>query len=135
MIVVVDTNILFSFFWQDSLIRRILMSKNIEFFSPELAIDELKRYSSSISKKTKLSKEEFNDKIVNLKSFVKFIPKKDFSSFIQEAEKIAPDKDDIDFLSLCLKLNAPLWSNDNELKKQNKIIVFDIKDIIELYLD
>ena len=135
MILVVDTNVLFSFFWQDSFIRQILTSKNIEFFSPEIAVEELKKYSSLIIKKAKISNKEFNSEIVRLKSFVKFIPKNNFHGFTEESQKIAPDKDDTDFLALCLKLNAPLWSNDKELKKQNKIIVLDVKDILDLYLD
>ena len=135
MIIVVDTNILFRFFWQNSLIRQILISKNKGFFSPELAMDEIKKYSSLIVSKTKISHKEFNSELNRLTSLVKFVPKKDFLNFIKEAEKISPDKDDADFLALCLKLNAPLWSNDGELKKQNKIIVLDTQDIISLYLD
>lgn len=109
------------------------MSKNTRFLSPELAVNELKRYSSLIISKTNLSSKEFNLELNRLKSFVKFIRKKDFSDFIKKAEKIAPDKDDADFLALCLKLNAPLWSNDRELKKQNRVVVLDTKDIIDLY--
>ena len=111
------------------------MSKNTEFSAPELAINELKKYSSLIISKTKLSNNSFNLEFNRLKSFVKFTPKKNFFDFIREAEKIAPDKDDVDFLALCLKLNSPLWSNDGELKKQNRIIVLDTQDIINLYLD
>ncbi len=135
MRVVADTNVLFSFFWEDSIIRQIIMSSNTEILSPEFAVDELKKYSSLIRNKLKISKKEFIFELGKLKSFVEFFPKNSYLSFMKESEKISPDKDDAEFLALCLKMNLPLWSNDKELKKQNKIVVLSTSDIIDIYLD
>src|SRR3990167_5760518 len=107
MMFVADTNVLFSFFWKDSFIKQILVSPNMEILSPEFALYELKKYSSLIISKTKISKNEFNLEFNRLKSFVKFFPKKDYANFLKEAEIISPDKDDSNFLALCLKLNLP----------------------------
>ena len=52
MILVVDTNILFSFFWKNSLIRKILTFSEEKFISPEIAFIELKKYSALIINKT-----------------------------------------------------------------------------------
>ena len=134
MKLVTDTNILFSFFWEDSLIKQILTSPNMEILSHIFALDELKKHSSLIINKTKISKREFTVEFNKLKSFVKFLPKEYYQSFLKTAEEISPDKSDAHFLALCLRLNLPLWSNDKELKKQNKVIVVDIKDIIDIYL-
>lgn len=134
MIIVADTNILFSFFWKNSFIRQILISPNMEIFSPEFAINELSKYSNLILNKAKISKKEFILELKKLKSFIKFLPKKEYIKFMEEAEKISPDKEDANFLALCLKLNIPLWSNDKELKKQDKVVVLNTEDIIDIYL-
>ena len=55
MRIVVDTNILFSFFWKDSFTRNILLNPNFEFISSVFAIAELKKYASLIMKKTGLT--------------------------------------------------------------------------------
>lgn len=132
MILVVDTNILFSFFYDDSFIKQILISPNNKFISSELAIKELKKYSSLIISKTRISKKEFSKKLNDLQSFVKFFPKKDYNNFLKKAEKFSPDKDDAEFLAICLKSNLPLWSNDKVLKEQDKVIVLNTKDIIDV---
>ncbi|MEK6828701.1 MAG: PIN domain-containing protein [Nanoarchaeota archaeon] len=132
---VADTNILFSFFWKDSFTKQIIMSPNMEIFSPDFAIEELKKHSPLIMNKTRITKGEFSAALSSLKSFVKFFPLKYYGVFMKEAGNISPDKDDSNFLALCLKLNLPLWSNDAELKKQDKVAIIDTKDIIDIYFD
>ena len=132
MMLVVDTNILFSFFWENSFTKKILMNSNIQFVSPKLAPKELKKYSSLIMQKTGISKKEFQLKFDELFSFVKIVSEKEYKSFLKNAEKISPDKDDSEFFAICLKLKIPLWSNDKLLKNQNEIEVLSTKDILEL---
>ncbi|MEK6833582.1 MAG: PIN domain-containing protein [Nanoarchaeota archaeon] len=132
MRVVVDTNILFSFFWRNSFIRKVLVSSNNEFVSSGLAIKELKKYSSLIINKTGISEKEFSIELNKLKNFVKFFSKKEYIHLINEAKRISPDKNDSEFLALCLKLSFPLWSNDKLLKKQDKVIVLNTEDFIDL---
>jgi len=104
MILVVDTNILFSFFWKNSFIKKILTFPKEKFISPEIAFIELKKYSSLIINKTKLSKKEFALEFKKLKSIIK-IPL------------------------------IPLWSNDKKLKEQDKVMVLNTKDVLEIFLD
>lgn len=129
---VVDTNILFSFFWKDSFTRQILVSPSNEFFSSELALKELIKYFPLISSKTGLSKKEFSYELNKLKTVVRFFPREHYKNFIRDAEKISPDKDDSDFFSLCLKLNLPLWSNDRLLKKQDRVAVLNTEELIDV---
>ncbi len=135
MILVVDTNILFSFFWKNSFIKKILTFPKEKFISPEIAFIELKKYSSLIINKTKLSKKEFALEFKKLKSIIKIPLKKNYKDFVKEAEEISPDINDIGFLALCLKLNLPLWSNDKKLKEQDKVMVLNTKDVLEIFLD
>ena len=48
---------------------------------------------------------------------------------LEEAEKISIDQKDISYVALSLKLNIPIWSNDKDLKKQNKIKIISEEKI------
>ncbi len=132
MKIVVDTNILFSFFWKKSVTKKLLVTSNFELVSPITALKELRKYSKEIIKKTEITKKEFDLELKDLQKLIKFIEKKDYSSFIKEAEKISPDKEDAAFLALYLKYSCFLWSNDTLLKTQNKIKVLSTEDLIEI---
>ncbi len=141
MNIVVDANILFTFFWKDSVLRNILLKSNVKLFSPEYALEEINKYSSYIVKKANLSKEEFKKIKEQIALYIEFIPLKEYQSFFKDFESIFKNFSetdrieflkDIDYLALSLKLNHPLWSNDKLLKSQSIIIVFTTKEIIEL---
>lgn len=132
MKIAVDTNILFSFFWQESLTRKLLIASNIELISPELAVKELIKYSNEIIAKLKITKKIFNKQFEELKEAVNFVRKREYFNFIKEAEEFSPDKADAEFFALCLKERCFLWSNDALLKNQEKIRVLSTREIIEI---
>lgn len=132
MKLVADTNVLFGFFLNSSFSKRFLSNTKIEIISSEKAIDELRKYSKLIIEKTNLNKNSFEKELDALKKIVKFENKKKYLQYLTEAEKISPDKDDSDFLALCLKHSCFLWSNDLLLKSQNKVKVLTTKEIIEI---
>ena len=61
------------------------------------------------------------------------IPKEEYEDKIKEAYEIMKDIDEKDthYIALALKLNCPIWSNDNDLKKQNKVKVYNTKELLE----
>ena len=130
MELVVDTNILYTYFWERSLARRFLMKMDLELFSPEFALEEINSNESDILKKTGLSKKEFDDARSNLAIAVEFIPLGEYKKFLKPALKFSPDPNDVDFLALAMKLKLPLWSNDSLLKKQIKVRIFSTLDLL-----
>ncbi len=132
MKLVIDTNILFSFFNENSFTKKLITNPSLNLISPEFSLTELKKYSELIIKKSKISKRTFEHSLKDLKTFTKFINNKIYFKYLKDAQRIAPDEKDKDFLALSLKENCPLWSNDKELKKQSKIKVFSTKELIEL---
>jgi predicted nucleic acid-binding protein len=132
MKLVVDTNILFSFFKETSLTRKLIECSSFELISPKIAIDEIKKYSEEIIDKLNITKSEFNMLLEDIKRSINFIDKKEYADFINHAEKISPDLKDADFLALSMKESCPLWSNDNLLKKQNQITILNTNEIIDL---
>ena len=130
MKMLVDTNILFTFFWKESATRKLLLNKNLSLFSPEFSLEEINKYESQICKRAGISKEEFKSLKMDLAIAIEFIPLSSYSDILKRALTISPDANDVDFIALALKLNVPLWSNDFALKKQNNVKVFSTQDLL-----
>src|SRR4030042_5411489 len=79
MKLVVDSNILFTFFWKNSVLHNIL-KQPIELFAPQYALEEINRYADELMKKTSLTKQEFKKTIQKLAHTVDFIPAEEYSS-------------------------------------------------------
>jgi len=131
---IVDTNILFSYFWKNSLTKKILVDQKMLLFAPEFALEEIKKYEKEIMVKTKLSKEEFDTIRTDLAICVEFLPLEHYKSHFKEALAISPDENDLDFFALAIKRKAPLWSNDLFLKKQSAVKVFSTKEVLSKWL-
>jgi len=135
---VVDTNVLFSFFKEDSFTRRLIILNDIEWIAPEQALHELRKYSDIIAEK---SHKQVEPALEILREYVQFFKLEDYSTYLGEAERLFSDLsdaekkeafEDIDFVALALKEQCPLWSNDKLLKKQNKISVFTTTEMAKL---
>jgi predicted nucleic acid-binding protein len=132
MNIIVDTNILFSFFWKRSITYSLLINQNIEYFAPEFALEEINAHKTDIITKTGLTLGEFEAKRRDLAIAVSFVPLEDYSSHLKHALKHCPDTNDVDFFALAIKLKLSFWSNDSILKKQNKVKVYSTSDLLRL---
>jgi len=131
---VVDTNVMFSFFWKDSTVKKLLMDQDLLLFAPEFALEEIKKYENEIIRKAKITKKEFNFLREELAIAIEFIPLKDYNNYLKKSLDFSPDENDVDFFALALKLKIPLWSNDKLLKKQNVVRVLETKDVLKIWL-
>jgi predicted nucleic acid-binding protein len=127
--IIVDTNIIFSYFWERSLTRKILETKIIEFYTLNYAIDEISKYKNEIINKSKINETKFNKIKEDIAKKIKIINLNIYKKQINKIKYI-PDKKDIDFIALALELDGVLWSNDKDLKNQNYIKVFNTKEIL-----
>jgi len=133
MQLVVDTNILISFFRDNPVKFIILNSKllNLELFAPEYAIDELKKNELDIFKYGKINSEQFNNILSDLFKFVKIIPKESFKEQELQAKELTHDKD-VPFFALALSLNCAIWSNEPAFKEQSEVEIFNTSGLREL---
>lgn len=130
MQLVVDTNILLSFF-RENPVRLIIINSDflgLEISTPEYVIDELKKNESDILKYSKINLVQFNEILEELKRFIKIIPKQSFEQFKSKAKQLIHDKD-VPIFSLALKLNCPIWSNEPRFKKQSLVKVWSTGDL------
>jgi len=134
MDIVVDNNILFSLMKPDSTNSRLFFSMQVRYFAPEFIKKEFKKYEKECQRKSGLSEQEFNKRKKEIFNKITFIQFLEYKSMIKGAEEIMKniDVDDSPYVALALKLNAPIWSNDFLLKKQNKVKILSTEDIIKL---
>jgi len=133
MKVVVNTNILFTFFWKNSTTREIIRQRKLVLLSPMFAKEELRKYSLEIQEKTRCSQKEFEEILAELATTVLFVPLQEYVHLLKRAATISPDKNDIDFVALAIAHNCPLWTNDHKLKEQIiEIEVCTTEEIIKL---
>jgi predicted nucleic acid-binding protein len=131
MRLVVDANILFAALIKKGTTAEILISDKLHLFAPEFLFKEYKKYEKLILKKTKRSKEEFNEFFSILKDQITIIPKNNIKPFMNKANELSPDPKDTVYLALALLLNASFWSNDKKIKQeQQEIKVYSTTDLI-----
>ncbi|MBI2136693.1 hypothetical protein HYU06_06500 [Candidatus Woesearchaeota archaeon] len=133
MKLVVDSNVLFTFFWKNSVARELFLKQDLELFAPEFALQEINKYHDEIMRKAKLSPHEFNKQKHELSIYIEFISIEEYSLFFMQASEITPDRDDVDFVALSLMLSCPIWSNDIVLKNQKHFKVLTTKEVIETF--
>src|SRR3989344_77226 len=130
MQLVVDTNILLSFF-RDNPVRFIIVNSDLiglRLSSPQYSIDELKKNKLDVLKYSKLNSEQFNKVLAELPEFIEIISNELFRQFEAKAKQLTHDKD-IPVFALALKLNCAIWSNKPSFKKQSSVKIFNTEDL------
>ena len=134
MRLVVDTNILFSFFKKDSFTRRFILSHpEIELFTPLYVFEELEEHKDEIKSKAKIGDIVFELSKKELREYVTVVPLDEFKDFWEEAKQISPDPDDVEYLAVALSLDCAIWSKDRDLKeKQFRVVVVTTEELTKL---
>lgn len=132
MKLVVDTNVLFSFFKSDSSTRKIIVGTSLTLYAPKEIFTELFKYTAEICDKSCITKKEFDYTQKILSSLINTIPQSTFKKEFTIAKSFLSDnaKEDAPFIGLALYLGIPLWSNDKALKKQDNIKVLSTTDLL-----
>ena len=135
MKLVVDTNVLFSFF-RENPVRSIILNSEylgVKLFAPEYSIEELRANKSKLLKYSGLKTDkELEFMITTLRFFVEMKPISFFEEFKEESKQISPDIKDSPFFALALKLDADIWSNEERLKRQSSVKVFNTGEILKI---
>ncbi len=141
MKLVVDSNVLFTFFWRNSVFRQICLRPHVQLITPEYALEEIREHAEEIQAKAHISTHEFRTMFDELKGIVGVIALKEYSASLKATKSLgahlSPTDEqeflnDLDFLALALHYQCFLWSNDALLKNQDGVPVLDTKDVITL---
>ena len=133
MNIVVDTNIILSALIKDSITRKIIIQCNESLFSPDMALEEIRKHMGIILSKSGLENEDIGNILEILFKYIELVPFNKIKEFILEAKEIMQkiDPNDVVFVATALSKNAAIWSDDKDFQKQNKIKVFTTKDMIK----
>ena len=130
MNLVVDANVLFSFFKKGSTTRELILDPELKYdldlFAPEYVLEEVGKHKDEICSKFRLSPQDFDIMFSSLPLFIKIVPKDLFESSLAMAERILdPHLKDVPYVALSLFFKGEgheigLWSNEKRLKKVKK---------------
>lgn len=133
MDLVIDANILFSILIRNGKTEELLFEPDLHLFAPEFIFEEFDKYKLLILKKTNRTESNFNEIFEVIKKKIKTIPNEETDKYIAEAKKICPDENDADYFALAIKMRCAVWSNDKELKLQNKIQVYNTTELLGMF--
>jgi len=127
--VVVDANILISLLIAKGTKHKLFFSEHIIPNSPELVLFEVGKYWKRIAGQSGLPEEELKLSFSAVRKQLSTVPLSEVKEWIKEAQSFSPDKDDIEYFALALKLGCLIWSEDKRLKAQSRVKVFSTKEL------
>ncbi|MEW5897260.1 MAG: PIN domain-containing protein [Nanoarchaeota archaeon] len=130
---VIDANILFASLIKESTTATFLFNPNFKLYCPEFILEEFLKYFGFIQKKMKRTQEEFVTIMHQLYQLITVIPEEEYEQYMEEAEKFSPDDKDVPYFALALRLKCVVWSNDAKLKEQNKVTVYNTKELLNIF--
>ncbi|MEK6963707.1 MAG: PIN domain-containing protein [Nanoarchaeota archaeon] len=140
MRLVIDANVLFTYFWPGSALQQLL-SREIHLYSPDFSLLEIKEHKKDIIQRTRNTAKTFQKLIEEMKLEIKFIPSSSYEPYMTQVYTLIrnfplPEQDkflkDADYLALALQQKCPLWTNDLFLKKQKGVEIKTTQDILEV---
>ncbi len=135
MRIVVDANILFSFFKRDSFTRGFVFTHpEIELFVPEHLFEEIDEHKNEVIEKAKVNGSVFDLTINELRSLCNVVPIEDYQLKMVKARGLSPDPDDVDYFALALHLGCGIWSNDSSIRKQTEVLILRTEDVRRLFI-
>ena len=96
----------------------LIFSEEIDLIAPEFLLEELEEHKSEILAKSGLSELELETQLALLQKRITFIPLYEFEDKVDEAYGLSPDKDDVLYLTLGLKHDCGIWTNDKGHKNR-----------------
>ena len=121
MKITADANILFSALIKEGLTRKIWFNPEIELISPKFLLVEFKKYAHYLKKKSGLNETEFGLLSEKLLSQIRFIEDQELKPYLPAAASLSTDPKDWLYIACALKEDTIIWSQDKELKNQQRI--------------
>ena len=134
MDLVTDANIIFAALIKESKTHELIFDEKLHLFTTEFFFTEFGKHAKELQEKTGKTEEELNHLLDVLKKKIILIPLEELLPYVDEAEKISPDPDDVAYIALAMKLKCAIWSQDRKLKeKQNKVKVYSTEDLVRIF--
>ena len=132
---VVDANILFSFFRHDSVRRYLieeLLNSGCDLVSPDFVLKELLSDKQKVMKFAGIEDIEFSFLCSLLREEIMVFSKQEYDKYLPEAKDLSPHAKDIPYFALALSLNCPIWSDEKSFKLQSKVKVYSTSELVKI---
>ena len=129
----VDANIIFAALIKESKSYELLFDERLRLFTAEFFFKEFEKHAKEIKKKSGKAEKDFNQLMGIIKTKITLVPLEELLPYLDEAEEICPDPDDVAYFALAIKLKCAVWSQDKALKeKQKKVKVYSTEDLMRM---
>ncbi len=135
MFLIVDANILFSFFKFDSVRRRIISSiaSDTKLISPDFVFEELSKEKEKIKRYAKIDDIGFIVLFSLIEREIKSVPRSEYDSFLARSKELAPHKKDTPYFALALSLNCAIWSDEKSFKQQSVVKIYSTNELAQKF--
>ena len=134
MDLVIDANIIFAVLIKENKTYELIFDEKLHLFTAEFFFKEFEKHVREIQKKSGKAEKDFNQLMDIIKTKIILVPLEELLPYLDEAEEICPDPDDVAYFALALKLKCAVWSQDRALKeKQNKVKVYSTEDLMRMF--
>ncbi len=111
----------------------IFFSDDINLSAPFRLLAELEKNREEIRSKSGFSNKDFDVFLGIIKLRINFVPLENFFDRLPSAKEISPHAKDMEYFALALEFNSDcIWSEEELLKKQDKVKVFNTKELSKL---
>ena len=129
MELVVDANILFSALIKNDYTYKKLFEQKLTLYTPQEVFTEFKKHEKELLKKTTRTTTEFYKALNILEKRLVVVPTQELIPYVEQAENITPDPDDMIYFALALRIGCSIWSNDKALKKQTYVHIYHTHEL------
>jgi len=130
-----DANIILSALMKNGITRKILLSKEIEFYTIQYTLEEVLKYNALIKRKSGLNDHELTIILDTIFENIKIIPIKNVKSNFKKAFEVMKNIDPKDAPILAGAMSIPndgLWTNDEHLKQQKLNKTIGTKELLSI---
>jgi len=135
MRIMLDANIILSALMKNGITRKILLSKEIEFYTIQYTLEEVLKYNALIKRKSGLNDHELTIILDTIFENIKIIPIKNVKSNFKKAFEVMKNIDPKDAPILAGAMSIPndgLWTNDEHLKQQKLNKTIGTKELLSI---
>ena len=133
---VVDANVLFSFFKYNSERRKLielLFMSDVKLFTPSFAFRELLSDKQRIMKFSRINEVTFAYLFSLLEKVIEQFSKSSWEHLLNDASKLSPHEKDNPYFALALLLNSSIWSDEKAFKEQSNVVVYSTSDLFRVF--
>lgn len=131
-LLVVDANVLFSFFQANSGRRRLieqLRSTDCGLISPDYVLEELTGEKERISRFANITESEFVFLLALLERTVRTVGRTHYQAALGDAERLAPHEKDEPYFALAIATNASIWSDETAFQNQDSVPIYTTDEL------